>query len=175
MDIGRHSAETLFLPIEVSDEYDKAPRSKVHRGLATDTGLRWSGVDVREYKSDDSRFSEITRQVLLGSREGLSIETRYFEIAAGGYSSLERHEHTHAVVVIRGRGVVLIDSAVHEIAAPDCVFVAPRSLHQFHAGENEALGFLCIVQCDRDRPCPATPSEVEALRSNPATRAWVKT
>src|SRR2546427_2468983 len=52
-----------------------------------------------------------TRQTLLGEGTGeepFNFVTRYFEIQPGGYSTLERHQHPHAVVVLRGRGRVTL-------------------------------------------------------------------
>ena len=34
----------------------------------------------------------------------------------------------------------------------DVVYVAPHEIHRFEASDDEALGFLCIVPRDRDRP-----------------------
>jgi mannose-6-phosphate isomerase-like protein (cupin superfamily) len=36
----------------------------------------------------------------------------------------------------------------------DCVFVAPGEPHQFRADDGEPLGFLCMVDRERDRPEP---------------------
>lgn len=68
---------------------------------------RWEGVPLKAYKTDGTHFRAITRQTLLGADEderALGHQTRYFEIAPGGYSSLERHQHTHTVVILRGQG-----------------------------------------------------------------------
>src|SRR5204863_351098 len=72
-------------------------------------GFRWDGIPVREYKTGDVPYRGVTRQTLLGEGVGeqsFNFVTRYFEIQPGGYSTLERHQHPHAVVVIRGRGRV---------------------------------------------------------------------
>ncbi|RMF21021.1 MAG: cupin domain-containing protein, partial [Deltaproteobacteria bacterium] len=90
-----------------------------------------------------------------------------FEVAPGGYSSLERHEHPHAVVIVSGRGSVILDDEVSELAPLDCVYVAPGTLHQFRAALDEPLGFLCIVDRERDRPVAASPKDVERICKNP--------
>src|SRR5882724_5041658 len=74
------------------------------------SGFRWDGVPVREYKTGDVPYRDVTRQTLLGEAAGeepFRFVTRYFEIQPDGYSTLERHQHPHAVVVIRGRGRVM--------------------------------------------------------------------
>jgi len=125
--------------------------SKVLKAAA----FRWQGVEVREYKAEAAPYKDVTRQTLLGEGEGeadLNFITRYFEIQSGGYSTLERHRHPHAVVVIRGRGRVALGEHTYDLAPFDCVYVAPGAVHQFEASGGEPLGFLCMVDRVRDRP-----------------------
>lgn len=116
-------------------------------------GFRWEGAPVTAYKPDPAHFRDVTRQTLVGEDAG-EIVTRYFEVQPGGYSTLERHEHRHTVIVLRGRGTVRLGDEVHEIAPFDAVYVAPHTVHQFRAGQGEPLGFLCVVERDRDKPVP---------------------
>ena len=118
-------------------------------------GFRWDGVAVKAYKGPDAPFKDVTRQTLLGEGPGeepFSFVTRYFEIQPGGYSTLERHRHPHAVIVLRGSGRVLLAGRAHDLAPFDCVYVSPGVAHQFQATGPEPLGFLCTVDRERDRP-----------------------
>jgi quercetin dioxygenase-like cupin family protein len=125
------------------------------------TRFRWEGVEVHPYKAEGGAlFKDVTRQTLLGEapgEEALSVITRYFEILPGGHSTMERHRHPHVVVVIRGTGEVVLDGAAHRIAPFDCVYVAPGAVHQFRATGDKPLGFLCIVDRERDRPEAVEP------------------
>ncbi len=139
---------------------------------------RWQQVEQREYKTEGTHFKDITRQTLMGEGAGeqaLSCLTRYFEIQPGGYSTLERHRHTHSVVIVRGRGEVILEDRVEPVGLHDCVYIAPDTFHQFHAVGSEPLGFLCIVDRERDRP--QLPSEADLARLNgvPAVAARLKT
>ena len=117
-----------------------------------DGAFRWEGVDVREYKAEGTApFRDVTRQVLFQS-EDLPAQLRYFEVAAGGWTTLERHQHVHAVMVIRGRGKALVGDQAYDISTHDLVSVPPMTWHQFHAAPGEPLGFLCLVASERDRP-----------------------
>lgn len=120
--------------------------------------FRWSGVEKSEYRSDDrERYRDVTRQTLLGDGEGeraLTFVTRYFEIQPGGYSSLERHRHPHTVLIIRGGGRVTLGDESYRIKPFDCVYVAPNTPHQFQAIGDKPLGFICVVDRERDRPVP---------------------
>ena len=149
-------------------------RSKVIHAL----GYRWEAVPMREYKSDGTHFRDITRQTLLGEGEdedSLSFITRYFEVQPGGYSTLEHHDHPHSVVILRGEGEVILQDRVERIGLHDVVYVAPRAFHQFHATGKEPLGFLCIVDRERDRPDLPTDDDLERLRGVEAVRRRLRT
>ena len=80
---------------------------------------RWEGVPELPYKEDDrALFKSITRQVLFADPQ-LHGELRYFEVAPGGFSTLERHQHMHAVVVLRGRGHCLVGEEVRAVETRD--------------------------------------------------------
>ena len=125
--------------------------------------FHWQGVDVLKYKQEDSApFKDVTRQVLFDSSDPPA-QLRYFEVAAGGYTTLERHEHVHAVMVIRGRGQCLVGDRAYEISTHDLVNVPPMTWHQFHAAGDEPLGFLCLVARDRDRPQLPSAGEADEI------------
>jgi len=118
---------------------------------------RWQGVGLKAYKQEPVPCRDLTRQVLLGEgpgEEALNFITRYFEVLPGGYSTLEVHQHPHAVIVLRGSGQVVLGEETHSISLFDCVYVAPGARHQFRAAGGEPLGFLCVVDRVRDRPQP---------------------
>jgi len=122
----------------------------------------WEAVERLRYKEEGSApFRDITRQVLFAQPDQ-DCELRYFEIAPGGHSTLERHEHTHAVLILRGRGRVRLDADEQPVAERDLVTIDPLTWHQFRADADSALGFLCLVRKTRDRP--QLPSEHDAAR-----------
>lgn len=124
-------------------------RSKVIKS----DGYSWENVEKKEYKTDTQNFRDIHRYTLLKNESPeLNVETRYFEIQPGGYSSLEQHLHTHSVVIIRGSGSVILDNELLRVHEHDVVYIAPETIHQFHADNEEPLGFICVVDNDRDRP-----------------------
>lgn len=138
-------------------------------------GFRWERVDLARYKEEGSApFRDITRQVLFHVHD-LPCEWRYFEIAPGGYSTLERHRHAHAVMILRGRGRCLVGDQVHAVAAHDLVRVPPLAWHQFRADADSPLGFLCLVDKDRDRPQLPDAQELAALRRTPQVAAFIRT
>jgi quercetin dioxygenase-like cupin family protein len=138
--------------------------SRVRRFAPDEVGdYRWQDVERLRYKDEGTApFRDITRQVLFAPPDQ-ACELRYFEIAAGGYSTLERHEHTHAVLILRGRGTVQLGIETHAVAENDLVTVDPLTWHQFHAAADSALGFLCLVSKERDRPQLPTPEEAARM------------
>lgn len=141
-------------------------------------GYRWQDVPLREYKTEGTHFRDITRQTLLGEgpgEESLNFVTRYFEVQPGGHSTLEHHDHPHSVVILRGEGDVILQDRVERIGPHDVVYVAPRAFHQFHATGEQPLGFLCIVDRERDRPDLPTDDDLERLRAEEAVGRRLRT
>ena len=135
--------------------------------------FRWEGVALHPYKEEGSApFKAITRQVLF-SEPDLGCELRYFEMAAGGYSTLERHEHMHAVMILRGLGHCLLGAEVRPVQPRDLITIPAWTWHQFRATESEPLGFLCMVNRERDKPQLPTEEERAAMAANPAVAAFL--
>ncbi|MFP4613640.1 MAG: cupin domain-containing protein [Spirochaetaceae bacterium] len=143
-----------------------------------DHAFRWEDVEVKEYREGGDFFRSISKQVFFDSRHGLSCELRYFEAEPGGYSAFERHEHVHGVMVLRGRGRVLMasdeQSCVQEVGEHDLIHVPPGTWHQFQADDDEYLGFLCLVNNDRDRPRRPDDEEKRRLRADPTIGPYVR-
>ena len=136
--------------------------------------FRWEETDLLAYKEEGSApFKAITRQTLFRD-PALKCELRYFEVSPGGYSPLERHEHMHAVLILRGRGEVLVGDEVRKIDTNDLVTIEPWTWHQFRAGPDAPLGFLCMVNSERDKPSLPTDEDRKTLEANPKIAAFLK-
>jgi mannose-6-phosphate isomerase-like protein (cupin superfamily) len=151
---------------------DRELERPVHRRAHDD--YRWDGVDQLPYKEDErALFKSITRQVLFSHAE-LHGELRYFEVAAGGFSTLERHEHMHAVLILRGRGHCLIGEEVKSLETRDLVTVPALTWHQFRASRGEPLGFLCMVNALRDKPQLPSAEDLARLKADPAVAEFLR-
>ena len=129
-----------------------------HRG-----DFHWKDVEVLKYKDEGSApFKDVTRQVLFGD-PAFPAQLRYFEVQPGGWTTLERHEHVHAVMVIRGKGRVLVGDVSQDIGQNDLVSVPPLTWHQFQAAGDQPLGFLCMVASERDKPQLPADHERDAI------------
>ena len=129
----------------------------------------WEGVPQERYKAEEGAWTAISRNVLVGSRgESARFDLRYFEVAPGGHSSLEKHVHEHVVVCIRGRGKVLAGGKVREMNFLDTAYIAPDDPHQLLNPFEEPFGFFCIVNHDRDRPRRLEAAELQEILSGEA-------
>lgn len=136
-------------------------------------GFRWDDVAHLPYKQDGSApFRDISRQVLF-QEPTMGCELRYFEMDANGYSTLERHEHAHAVMILRGHGTCLLGAEVRAVKPLDLVTIPAWTWHQFRASGAEPMGFLCMVNQTRDRPVLPSEAELRAMKSVPAVAAFL--
>lgn len=154
----------------MSDDLDDAGSPR----RSAQAGFRWEGVEHKPYKHDErALFKDVSRQVLF-SRPDLAGELRYFEVAPGGFSTLERHEHVHGVMVYRGAGQALVGETVVTLAQGDLVTVPPMTWHQFRADADQPLGFLCLVDAQRDKPQLPSEADLAALLAVPDVAAFLK-
>ena len=135
----------------------------------------WEGVRLLAYKEEPgTHFSQVTRQVLSEGSPDLFAELRYFEVAPGGHSTLERHEHVHLVLIGRGGGHCLVGDKVSAVKPMDAVIIPSLTWHQFRATGTAPLGFFCVVASERDRPQLPCAADFERLCADPAVRAFIR-
>ncbi len=136
-------------------------------------GFRWAQVAHQPYKQEGSApFKDISRQELFHD-DALACELRYFEMAPSGYSTLERHEHAHAVMILRGRGRCMVGDEVRDVKQFDLISIPAWTWHQFRANAGEPFGFLCMVNAKRDRPVLPRAEDLIRMRANPAVAAFL--
>ncbi|MDX6770134.1 MAG: cupin domain-containing protein [Elusimicrobiota bacterium] len=117
--------------------------------------FEWKDVPLEPYKTDTAEYKGISRRELVGKRgESMKFHVRYFEIAPGGFSTLEKHEHEHVVIPMRGKGEAQAGCYIWTVGVGDVVYVSPSDPHQFRcpADAAEPFGFLCMVNAERDKP-----------------------
>ena len=87
--------------------------------------------------------------------EQAQYDLRYFELSPNGYTSLEKHAHTHTIIGVRGRGMAWIAGEEIDVRPNDVVYIDTLEPHQLRNPGPEPFGFYCIVDHNRDRPQPA--------------------
>jgi len=154
------------------DESTVARGKAIHRRAQRD--YRWEGVECLPYKEDErALFKSVSRQILFSDPD-LAGELRYFEVQPGGFSSLERHEHMHGVLILRGRGRCLVGNAVRAVETYDLVTVPAWTWHQFRAASDEPLGFLCMVNARRDKPHLPGEADLAELKADGEIAAFLR-
>ncbi len=137
----------------------------------------WEGVERKAYAEATAGrfFTGVDRQVIIGHHSGRpSMQLRYFEVAPGGHSALEKHRHEHLVIGARGVGRVIVGHEVRELREKDALYIGPDTPHQFVNTGTAPFGFFCIVASERDRPRDLDPEEQAAIDRDPQARALVR-
>ena len=153
------------------------PQSKVLRLARWDaSGVSWAKVPLESYKPPaDESWRGVSRVELVGKRgESCAQHLRYFEVAPGGYSTFERHQHEHVVVSLCGKGEVQLGSRIFQASPGEVTYTAPGVPHQFRCPEEarHPYGFLCIVNAQRDRPTLVDPAAYDpTVPGRPASSA----
>ncbi|MHB8174191.1 MAG: cupin domain-containing protein [Nitrospirota bacterium] len=124
-----------------------------------------------EGRGEGGCFCGIDRQTIIGVKgESARFHVRYFEVEPGGHSSLEKHEHEHVVICVRGKGHALAGDKVVEVGFMDTLYVAPNDPHQLINSGPEPFGFICIVDAERDRPKTLDEEDIKKLESSEETK-----
>jgi ribulose-bisphosphate carboxylase large chain len=103
--------------------------------LAFNQGFNWEHRQPIDYKADQSLpFRGVRRVELMGQQgEQTAFDLRYFEIEPGGFTSLEKHQHTHVVIGVRGEGIVQCEEHRQILNEMDIAYIAPGESHQSSA------------------------------------------
>lgn len=156
--IKKRFSERLEEPEELSlsaCEFSGSEQAaQILKHLAFSEDFSWESREPASYKaSKELPFHGITRFELTGkSGERCKFDLRYFQIEPDGYSSLEKHMHTHTVICVRGQGVLTLEGQRVILRPFDVAYVSPLEVHQLRNESSEPFGFFCIVDRERDRP-----------------------
>jgi mannose-6-phosphate isomerase-like protein (cupin superfamily) len=138
----------------------------------------WEGIKKIDYKSTDGdmpiTFNDITRQNLVENRANTSFHLRYFECAKGGFSTLEKHEHVHVVMIARGKGKVIVNHEIFEARPMDLFVVPPFASHQLINVGEEPFGFFCTVDAIRDKFVLLSKDEIEDLKKSAEIASFIQ-
>jgi len=134
--------------------------------MGEDDSSHWLNVALEMYKPEagNKSWGGVTRTELIGKRdESTKFHVRYFEVSPGGHSSLEKHEHEHVVICIKGEGKCTVGQRVWDMSFGDICYTSPWDVHQFWCPEDkkETFAFFCIVNAERDKPVLVDPTGLE--------------
>lgn len=118
--------------------------SILHKFKGNKEKYTWEGVKSTPLEVEG--IEGAVKNILIGDNENAPhFIMRFFSLAPGGHSRLERHPHEHEVIVLQGEGVVQLGEEKHDVKPFDTVFVEGNSLHQFSNPNDEPFGFICVI------------------------------
>ena len=68
----------------------------------------------------------------------------------------------------------LIGDQIRPLDTNDLVAIPPMTWHQFRATKGEPLGFLCMVNAERDKPQLPSDDDLAELLKVPAIAAFLR-
>lgn len=146
--------------------------------LYKENNFNWDGIDCIEYKSaageGGNTFKNVLRQNLIAHDDDIGFDIRYFECAPDGFTTLEKHEHIHAVIIVRGKGRVVVGSKVITPKPFDLIKIPSWTPHQLINISNEPFGFFCTVNGLRDKFKLLDREEIETLQNSTAVREAIR-
>ena len=69
---------------------------------------------------------------------------------------------------------MLVGNEVRSVNTHDLVHIPPLTWHQFRTKGDEPMGFLCMVNVERDKPQLPNAEDLKTLQSDPAIAAFLK-
>ena len=140
--------------------------------------FKWGNIDTIEYKKPKDgeavSFNNVLRQNIVESDDDIGFDVRYFECAKGGYTSLEKHEHVHVVLTLRGSGSIIVGKKVYNVQPFDLTVIPSWAEHQLVNTGEDPFGFVCTVNGDRDKPTLLSKQETRELMETPELSAVIK-
>ena len=118
----------------------------------------WEGVPLGRYPPGKEIEGVSVRWLIGPAEQAPNFAVRYFEVEPGGWTSLDQHAHDHGVVILRGRGRVLLGQEEHPVSFGDVIYIPGNEVHQIRNPEQEPLGFLCVIPA-ADKRCPKESNE----------------
>jgi mannose-6-phosphate isomerase-like protein (cupin superfamily) len=76
-------------------------------------------------------------------------------------------------MILRGSGHCLLGDTVRPVQTFDLITIPSWTWHQFRATGDAPLGFLCMVNRERDRPQLPDEEQLAAMMENPALREFL--
>ena len=79
--------------------------------------------------------------------ESTNFHVRYFEVAPGGWTTLEHHQHEHVVVIVRGSGYIQLGSEAYAMHVGDVGYTAPEMSINFDAPRKRRIILGLFASC----------------------------
>ena len=106
--------------------------------------FRWR--DVKDEPVESEGASGVRVRWLIDERRGAqNFAMRVFEVARGGHTPFHRHDNEHEVLVLEGRGALVLEGGERPLEPGDVVWVPPGEMHQFRNVQEAPFFFQCLI------------------------------
>jgi quercetin dioxygenase-like cupin family protein len=103
-----------------------------------------NSVPDKQVKDDGAAGTRI--KWLINESDGApTFLMRQFTLEAGGHTPFHDHDWEHEVYILEGAGTVMYEGKEEAIGPGDAILIPPKKKHQFRAGADRELKFLCMV------------------------------
>jgi quercetin dioxygenase-like cupin family protein len=110
---------------------------------------RWavgSKGDVVATEMTGDGIEGVVKRVLVSPEQGWhGWVMRLFDVEPGGHTPRHMHDWPHINFVASGTGTLLLDGVEHRLGPGSYAYVPSGHEHQFRAGDDLPLSFICIV------------------------------
>ena len=107
--------------------------------------------DIAPVKIEGEGISGISKQILIGPKDGYQGFLRVFTVAPGGNTSSHQHPWYHANYVLEGSGKIVMEGKEYPVFKGSVAYIPGNTMHQFVNTSNEDLKFICLVPEEGDR------------------------
>jgi len=101
--------------------------------------------DIGSVEMKGNNVVGVTKQILIGPKDGYDGYLRVFTVQPGGNSPHHSHPWFHANYILEGEGKVTIDGVDHPIKAGSVAYIDGGKQHQFINTGTTPLKFICLV------------------------------
>ncbi len=108
----------------------------------------WEGTRSRMYQNTED--NQVSETWIIGKKEGAeNFAFRYYQLSPGSHSKEEQHPYDHGILVLQGKGEVLLGDETFDFTRGDVIHIPPDVLHQLVNTGDQPLGFLCVIPARR--------------------------
>lgn len=106
--------------------------------------------DVRHVTMQGDGIIGVTKQIVIGPKDGYDGFFRVFTVQAGGKSPYHAHEWFHANYVLEGNGNIVIEGVETPVKAGSVAYIEGGRMHNFVNTGTSPLKFICLVPKEGD-------------------------
>ena len=111
--------------------------------IGKDDLYAWEGVKVETYQEEE--LAEVSKQGVVGEKDGAGFEVRYYHFAKGSKGDQARHNKEYCFYVLHGSGELKVNEELYALKPRDVVYIPANELIQVMPNKGSELGFLCVV------------------------------